>query len=43
MGAKVSQEMKKALKLVEQGVSVREAAKRAGVDPSAVYKALKRG
>jgi transposase len=43
MGAKVSAEMKHALFLVvQEGKSVKQSAKIAGVDASSVYKALRR-
>lgn len=42
MAAKVSAEMRKALRLVARGVPVYEAAAKAKVTASAVYKALKR-
>ena len=42
MGALVSAEMKHAIKLVTGGKSPYEAAKLTGLDPSSIYKALKR-
>ena len=41
MGAKVSAEMKHALQLVKAGLPVYEAATKAGIYPSSLYKALK--
>jgi hypothetical protein len=42
MGAKQSAEMKKALRLHRAGTPVYRAARLARVDPSALYKALKK-
>ncbi len=40
MGAKQSAELRKALGLLSDGLTVREAAKESGVVPSTIYRAL---
>lgn len=42
MGAKVSAETKHALKLREEGLTVYEAAERAGIYPKTLYRAIAR-
>lgn len=42
MGAKQSQEAKEAIKLIREGASIQEAAKRAGVDPSTVWRLIRK-